>query len=51
MEGPLLPAMKRHTLPTASQASPVPVSAGSIWTGTSRATCEELLGLPCVSLK
>lgn len=49
--GPLSPAMKRHMLPTANQASPALGSAGSMETGVRRSACEELLGLPCVSLK
>lgn len=45
------PAMKRHTLPTASQASPTLASAGSMEMGAKRCTCEELLGPSWVSLK
>lgn len=48
---PHSPAMKRHMLPTASQASPTLVLAGSMETGAGRSTCEELLGPPSVSLK
>lgn len=48
---PHSPAMKRHMLPTASQASPTLPLAGSTETGAKRSTCEELLGPPWVSLK
>lgn len=48
---PHSPAMKRHMLPTASQASPTLVSAGSMETSAGRSTWEELLGPPSVSLK
>lgn len=49
--GPLSPAMKRHMLPTASQASPTLSPAGSAETGAKKSTSEELLGAPSVSLK
>lgn len=49
--GPSLPAMNKHTLPTASQASPTPAYMGSAETEAERFTWEELPEPLWVSLK